>query len=321
MPFAVTATVAFVLALVPVGQVRWGMLLAAAVLNFLTFGTALLLSSERFPPWLDVVPPIAYVAAVAALRDALGGSGSGYEGLFVLPLLWVSLYGTSRQVRTVWVATAIAMFAPLVIAGGSRYPVGGWRIAVLWFTMGTVIGTAVHRLVERTRQLARTDDVTGLLNRTGVMIELHREQARYRRDNARLSIALLAFDNFNEVVDQRGHDFADRSLARWASQWKSGMRITDAIGRISDNEFLMILPACYPEHAAWVVDRIVRKPVDEMTCSAGILSWNGRDEPAQMLATARDLLSRRAPDIDSAIMLAVDDAEEAAPAPSSGSFN
>jgi len=154
-PFAASAALAVILALVEVRSLDPSWLALGALLSAGTIGLALLGPWHRLPPWMDALPPLVYVGAVAALRQATGGATSGFSPLFLVPVLWIALFGTPRQLAVALSAVVIAMAAPVVIVGDPSYPFSEWRRLVNLVTVGATLGFIVQRLVSESH--AQTD--------------------------------------------------------------------------------------------------------------------------------------------------------------------
>ena len=94
-------------------------------------------------------------------------------------------------------------------------------------------------LAERLEQQARTDALTGLLNRAGL-----EEAVRLRVENApdkSCAIALLDIDDFKEVNDFYGHDVGDDVLRTLADFLRAHFRGTDIVGRLGGDEFMVLM--------------------------------------------------------------------------------
>lgn len=96
--------------------------------------------------------------------------------------------------------------------------------------------------LERTQEQARTDPLTGFLNRRGMEETLIREVARSRRTAAPLSVAMIDIDHFKQVNDAHGHDIGDQALVHIAEVARSGVRETDVVCRYGGEEFVVIFP-------------------------------------------------------------------------------
>jgi diguanylate cyclase (GGDEF)-like protein len=106
---------------------------------------------ERLGGWL-LIFPLGCDLILAGLRQAQGGSVSGYSPLAILPVVWVGLTMGRRSVAVMTAATA-AMFAlPIVVIGAPLYPSTGWRGVVLWTVVAAVVGIGARRVIAAQRQ-------------------------------------------------------------------------------------------------------------------------------------------------------------------------
>lgn len=146
------------------------------------------------------------------------------------------------------------------------------------------------------REIARTDELTGLPNRKALFERLTEEVQRVRRYGSDLSLAILDIDNFKTINDQYGHQVGDDVLRRTSTLLEDSTREADFPGRYGGEEFAVIFPETGRKEAAAVTERI-RKHLDESSftiddheidpCwSGGITSWTGSDE------TLEDLVGR-----------------------------
>ena len=102
-------------------------------------------------------------------------------------------------------------------------------------------------LLARLEESARTDDLTGLLNRRAWEEQLPREMARARRNQSDpLCVAMLDLDYFKNYNDERGHQAGDRLLKQSASAWVTELRASDTLARYGGEEFTVALPGCTP---------------------------------------------------------------------------
>lgn len=90
--------------------------------------------------------------------------------------------------------------------------------------------------------MAKTDELTGLLNRRatlerlGVLLELS------YRSGDNLCILSIDIDHFKSINDQWGHSSGDLALIQFARVASSLIRKTDFCGRIGGEEFVFVLP-------------------------------------------------------------------------------
>src|SRR5439155_8374110 len=141
-------------------------------------------------------------------------------------------------------------------------------------------------LMVRLESMARTDDLTGLPNRRAWDEELAREVLRARREQAPLCVAMVDLDHFKEYNDEHGHPAGDRLLKQAAASWGLELRGTDFLARYGGEEFALALPACTPEEAKTVVERLRAATPERETCSAGIAYWDGVESAPALLGRA-----------------------------------
>jgi diguanylate cyclase (GGDEF)-like protein len=141
-------------------------------------------------------------------------------------------------------------------------------------------------LLSRLEAIARTDDLTGLPNRRAWEEQLPRELLRTQRDGRPLCVAMIDLDHFKAFNDDRGHQAGDRFLKQAAAAWGSELRGTDVLARYGGEEFALALPACSPEQAIEVAERLRAATPDEQTCSIGIASWDGAESAPALLGRA-----------------------------------
>lgn len=111
-------------------------------------------------------------------------------------------------------------------------------------------------LAERTRRLAVTDPLTGLLNRRGFREAAVRAVAQARRAGRPLSLVLGDIDRFKSVNDTWGHAVGDEGLEAFAEQLARGRRVTDLVARIGGEEFVLLLPNATAAAAVDIAERI-----------------------------------------------------------------
>lgn len=97
-------------------------------------------------------------------------------------------------------------------------------------------------LLPRLHADAHLDPLTGLLNRRGVERALRRELARARRHGLPLAVLFGDVDALKEINDARGHRAGDTLLRLVAGCLRANLRETDAAGRWSGDEFVVLLP-------------------------------------------------------------------------------
>jgi diguanylate cyclase (GGDEF)-like protein len=164
---------------------------------------------------------------------------------------------------------------------------GETRRAVRLLALEAAIAIERGELLGRLEVAARTDDLTGLLNRRAWDEELGRELARADRDGRALCVAILDLDRFKHYNDSHGHQAGDRFLKQMAGAWSQTLRAGDIIARYGGEEFAVALPGTNLEHAHEMLERLRRCLPEGQTCSAGVCRWDGT-ESAESLAARAD---------------------------------
>lgn len=94
---------------------------------------------------------------------------------------------------------------------------------------------------ERINFLAHYDPLTGLPNRTLLMDRFEHALLQASRNKSYLSLLYLDVDNFKQVNDTYGHPVGDDLLRGVAERLRKATRVSDTIGRLSGDEFLVLI--------------------------------------------------------------------------------
>jgi diguanylate cyclase (GGDEF)-like protein/PAS domain S-box-containing protein len=167
--------------------------------------------------------------------------------------------------------------------------------------------TDEHEAGERIEQLAHYDSLTGLPNRF-----LFHQRARDAINDARRSKAMLALlfidlDRFKNINDSMGHAIGDQLLFEVGGRLRACVRSHDVIGRLSGDEFLILLRDIRrPDDAAIVARKILtslQEPIAlagvdlHIGASIGIALWNESSSDLDDLMRAADTAMYAAKDL------------------------
>lgn len=168
----------------------------------------------------------------------------------------------------------------------------------------TVVDVTERRQSETTfREMAQTDPLTSLLNRTTFMDMLPSLVAINRRNRTHVALLYIDLDGFKNVNDTYGHQAGDEVLKVVAGKLKACIRESDFVARIGGDEFAVVLNNLHsPLGAASVAENILTtmgKPwkiddqVVEIGVSIGIAIFDTEDcTPPQCLRNADMALYR-----------------------------
>lgn len=97
---------------------------------------------------------------------------------------------------------------------------------------------AERRLIER----ARTDSLTGLLNREGVLETLDACLEKARKGGGVTGLVYLDVNGFKRINDVLGHSFGDQVLQHLAQALRAVVRPSDFLSRHGGDEFMVVMP-------------------------------------------------------------------------------
>jgi diguanylate cyclase (GGDEF)-like protein len=115
---------------------------------------------------------------------------------------------------------------------------------------------------------AYIDPLTGVRNRSALLLSLQREWELSRRHGYELSLLLLDIDHFKLINDTFGHDQGDAVLRTAASCISDVIRGSDMVFRYGGEEFVVLLSNTDGHGAARIAERI-RKALQQTPCPSG----------------------------------------------------
>jgi diguanylate cyclase (GGDEF)-like protein/PAS domain S-box-containing protein len=152
---------------------------------------------------------------------------------------------------------------------------------------------------EMARQ-ARTDPLTGLLNRRAFIEEMGRHMDRLDREEQCGTLLFADLDGFKPVNDSLGHDAGDQVLVRTADMLRAMVRPSDLVARLGGDEFAVWLDGVDHMTAAERAERLSQQLPQELgevvgtegkppTVSIGIATRHqGSGEPLDSLLRRAD---------------------------------
>jgi diguanylate cyclase (GGDEF)-like protein len=235
-------------------------MLVTALVGYV-LAVVVLASSERVPersiPWL-----IAGGTMLVTLGIHFREAGTTAHALFyVWPVLY-SCYFLRASTATFELAFALAAYGIVLGAdGGAENRLETWLVvAVALAVTGALVfllRSRVQRRLERLADAARTDVLTGLVNRRGFEELFDLELERARRAGTRLSVLVGDLDNFKQINDSFGHQTGDIALERASSVLEETKRRIDTAARLGGEEFALIAPDS-DEHRAYMLAERLR---------------------------------------------------------------
>lgn len=104
---------------------------------------------------------------------------------------------------------------------------------------------------------AKTDVLTGLLNKSAAQDLIRMMLANYRKEDERCALLMIDADRFKAINDTFGHAEGDRVLSEVGRIIKNSCRTADVAGRIGGDEFAVFMRNIVePENACQLADRL-----------------------------------------------------------------
>ncbi|TVR56945.1 MAG: GGDEF domain-containing protein [Spirochaetaceae bacterium] len=206
-----------------------------------------------------IVGIVPFVALIPAWKTAsrfffAGGILAVYGIAYFTAAATVPVFALSDAVTTA------LNYANLVVTFGA--------FAVLVHYLARTSDVAEQRILH----LSRTDALTGVLNRRGMIEQLEQAYAGFRRHGRPFSVLLGDLDDFKQINDRHGHNCGDLVLIGAARTLVASVRADDVVSRWGGEEFLVLLPNTPAEGSERAANKILaRIRKDRAECEDGAI--------------------------------------------------
>jgi diguanylate cyclase (GGDEF)-like protein len=161
-----------------------------------------------------------------------------------------------------------------------------------------ICATAIQNAhyVERVKQLAYLDGLTGIFNRRFFELRIMEEIERARRYGTGMAVIMADIDQFKPLNDEFGHLLGDEVLRQVSSLFHQQLRKIDVVCRYGGEEFGILLTQTSAEYAVSVAEKL-RKMVESwqfpgvprrVTISAGAAAFPDHGTTRDELVRAAD---------------------------------
>lgn len=150
--------------------------------------------------------------------------------------------------------------------------------------------------VERVKQLAYLDGLTGIFNRRFFELRIMEEIERSRRYGNEMAVIMADIDQFKRLNDEFGHLLGDEVLRQVSSIFHQQVRKIDVVCRYGGEEFAVLLTQTNADQAMLVAEKL-RKTVAlwqfpgvprTITISAGVAAFPAHGRTRDEIVRAAD---------------------------------
>lgn len=160
--------------------------------------------------------------------------------------------------------------------------------------------------VTELKEIRAIDDETGLPNSKALFQSLEPQVSRSRRYNNPLSIIIMRLTSLETLQNKYADNYGGILLAI-SQMLNDQMRWADIIGRLSETDFLMVLPETHNDAASGIAEKIRERieilEVPEVDIDAkdisvdfGVAEWQKGDDVGLLMMRAREMLDKHSSD-------------------------
>jgi PAS domain S-box-containing protein len=181
-PFAFAGLIGLLAVVLPGPPTDWTLYALAAGLTVVIAAAGFAAARAGRARWTVLAGPLAYLAVVVLLRHSGTTGAAGYVPLVLLPIVFLALFGTRRELVIGLVAMTVALLVPFLLYGDPRYPSTAWRSTLLFVTIGVLTGLSIQSLVVRVREsLALSNAVVDTAGSLVMVMDPQRRIQRFNR--------------------------------------------------------------------------------------------------------------------------------------------
>ncbi|HEY6695825.1 MAG TPA: response regulator [Solirubrobacteraceae bacterium] len=181
IPFFAAALIGLAAVVLPGPPTDWALFAVAAGMTVVIAIAGAIAAREQRGRPLILIGSLAYLVVVAVLRHSGTTAAAGYVPLMLLPIVFLALFGTRRQLLIGLAAMTAALLIPFLVFGEPRYVSTGWRTTLLFVTVGALTGLSIQSLVARVREAGAFSDA--VVDTAGSLVMVLDPQRRIQRFN------------------------------------------------------------------------------------------------------------------------------------------
>lgn len=226
---------------------------------------------DRFPRGIVLAASVALVLVIATV-DSVSGPDLSFHIFYLVPVIMAGWAAGAWPAAMIAAAAALGWQVADTLTGrGYELLLTPYWNVVVRFSSFLVVGyllAALRTSWNHEREMARTDDLTGVRNPRSFAEVADAELRRARRFGRPLTVAYLDLDDFKTVNDTLGHSAGDAVLRAAAQAMVRSLRGVDVVARLGGDEFGVLLPETDADLAGTVIQKVLQA-VTEGTAATG----------------------------------------------------
>lgn len=183
---------------------------------------------------------------LVATIDHVTGFELSFSVFYLIPTSIATWYGGRRMGYAISLLSAATWMAVETTSGQpySQNWILVWNTAVrlAFFSLVAYLLGELKSQLQRQRDLATTDNLTGLLNRAGFFEHATVVVNTASRYGHGIAVAFIDLNGFKSINDNMGHAQGDRALVSIGGVLGRASRKSDVIARFGGDEFVVLLP-------------------------------------------------------------------------------
>jgi diguanylate cyclase (GGDEF)-like protein len=207
--------------------------------------------------WMSRAVDIAFFTGLAFIVAYVDGVTYGSSPTVLFPMVLMSVTGFYMDyfwmiagleilMTAVFCVTTIMLRGPAAMPEGLCICLAAMTVSLysFWCILTEFTDRAYDNRVLKDE--GSRDLLTGLLNKVSFEREV-RNYLNSRKDNGIGVLIIIDFDNFKRVNDNYGHLVGDEILQKFGKILASNFRVSDIVGRIGGDEFMVLMTGSVPD--------------------------------------------------------------------------
>lgn len=282
---------------------RIGLVASMVIFAIYVLGFHYLNANSRQTRWKLAIESWVMISFITWVVWNTGGVTSPLINLYVLAII-TSAITLGKVVSLLEILLIGSFYFYIAMRDESGYTYGQFVQLMLYFApfvlvayITTLLASDIHNSKVILKNLAETDDMTGLLNKRSLEMLFKVAADKAIREKQPMTVMMIDTDNLKQVNDRYGHLAGDALIVTVSRTIVECLRSFDIICRYGGDEFVVVMPNTPADKALELGER-VRKAVANTsfdvegaqistTICAGLATWPSHvDDISTLLARA-----------------------------------